>query len=134
MTPDNRSDPTQGFDSVALLVADTTGVIRYWSPGAQTLFGHEDPIGASLDTIVPEEFRERHWTGFKRAMATGESTASGGRLNIPVLCADGEVRAFPGTFTVLWDGHGRAVGALGTWTERRGDEVPFTPVGSAPTS
>ena len=115
-------------DSTAIVLVDTSGTIRYWSQGATGLFGHLDPVGQTLDVIVPEEFRERHWTGFHRAMTTGESPISGGRLNIPVRCADGDVRSFPGTFSVLWDGHGRPIGALGAWSARRGDEQPFSAV------
>jgi PAS domain S-box-containing protein len=115
-------------ESTAVIVVDTSGVIQYWSPGATELFGISDPIGETLDVIVPSEFRERHWAGFHRAMTTGESVISGGRLNIPVRCADGEVRSFPGTFSVLWDGHGRPIGATAAWTQRRGDETPFSPI------
>jgi hypothetical protein len=44
------------------------------------------------------------------------------------LAADGEERSFPGTFTVLWDGHRRPIGAIGIWSERRGDEEPFSSI------
>lgn len=115
-------------ESTAIVVVDPTGTIRHWSPGATALFGHADPVGQTLDVIVPPELRERHWEGFRRAIATGESPISGGRINIPVRCADGEVRSFPGTFSVLRDGHGRPVGAYAVWSERRGDEQPFTPI------
>jgi len=111
-----------------VVVVDTAGVIRYWSAGATALFGLAEPVGETLDVIVPDAFRERHWAGFHRAMSTGESPISGGRINIPVRCGDDEVRAFPGTFTVLWDGHGRPAGAVGIWSERRGDEAPFSPI------
>ena len=121
-------DRVETHDSTAVIVVDTSGIIRYWSPGATALFGHRDPTGRSLDVIVPDEFRDRHWAGFHRAMTTGESRISGGRLNIPVCCADGEVRSFPGTFSILTDGHGRPVGACGAWSQRRGDEQPFTPI------
>jgi PAS domain-containing protein len=117
-------------ESTAVVLVDTSGVIRYWSPGATTLFGVPARVGETLDAIVPAEFRERHWAGFHRAMETGESRISGGRLNLPVLCGDGEVRSFPGTFTVLWDGHGRPIGATAAWSQRRGDETPFTPIES----
>ncbi len=117
-------------ESTAVVLVDTSGVIRYWSPGATTLFGVTDPVGETLDAIVPPEFRERHWAGFHRAMKTGESPISGGRLNLPVQCGDGEVRSFPGTFTVLWDGHGQPIGATAAWSQRRGDETPFTPIES----
>jgi PAS domain S-box-containing protein len=115
-------------ESTAVVIADPDGTIRYWSLGATALFGHENATGQCVDVIVPEEFRERHWAGFHRAMATGESPLSGGRLNIPVRCADGEVRSFPGTFSVLRDGHGRPIGAVGAWSEQRGDEKPFSPI------
>ena len=121
----------EAHDSTAVVLVDTSGTIRYWNAGATALFGHAEPVGETLDVIVPAEFRDRHWAGFRRAMTTGESPISGGRLNIPVRCRDGEVRSFPGTFTVLWDGHGRPIGALAAWSERRGDELPFSPINPA---
>ena len=77
-------------ESTAVVLVDTSGVIRYWSPGATTLFGVPDPVGETLDAIVPAEFRERHWAGFHRAMKTGESPISGGRLNLPVQSGHSE--------------------------------------------
>jgi PAS domain-containing protein len=115
-------------EQTAVVLVDTSGVILYWSAGATALFGIADPTGETLDVIVPAEFRERHWAGFHRAMTTGESRISGGRLNIPVRCGDGLTRSFPGTFTVLWDGHGRPVGATAAWSQRRGNETPFSPI------
>jgi len=120
--------PVETHGSTAVVVVDRTGTIQYWSAGAALLFGHDNPTGESLDVIVPEQYRERHWGGFHRAMATGESAISGGRLNIPVRCADGEAKAFPGTFSVVRDAFGRPVGAIGVWNRRRGDEEPFSPV------
>jgi hypothetical protein len=120
----------QSHETTAVVLTDTPGVIRYWSLGATVLFGLSDAVGETLDVIVPAEFRDRHWAAFHRAMQTGESRISGGRLNIPVLCGDGEVRSFPGTFTVLWDGHGRPIGATAAWSERQGDEPPFSPIAS----
>lgn len=118
----------KSHDSIAVVVVDTTGVIKYWSSGASALFGHSNPVGRTLDVIVPEDYRAQHWAGFHKAMETAEAEASGGRFNIPINCADGQVRCFPGTFSLLWDGHGRAVGGVGTWSERFGDEVPFSPI------
>ena len=114
--------------SSAVVAADPTGTIKYWSDGASELFGHPMPVGESLDVIVPDQFRDRHWAGFHRAMSSGESPISGARVNIPVRCADGQVRVFPGTFSVLWDGHGRPVGAVAVWSPGSGAEEPFTPV------
>lgn len=65
----------------AILFADREGVIRLWNAGAERVFGYAAPeaIGQSLDLIIPERLRERHWEGYRRVMKTGE-TAYGARL------------------------------------------------------
>lgn len=120
--------PVESHESTAVVVVDATGRIQYWSAGATLLFGRDNPTGETLDVIVPEEYREMHWGGFNRAMATGESRISGDRRNIPVRCGDGEAKAFPGTFSVVRDGFGRPVGAIAVWSSRRGDEEPFSAI------
>ncbi len=45
-----------------------------------------------------------------------------------VLCRDGQVRAFPGRFVFLDDVRRRAVGAMGVFAARAGDEEAFGPV------
>ncbi|MCE9660774.1 MAG: PAS domain S-box protein [Burkholderiales bacterium] len=59
----------------AIIFADCEGVIRMWNRGAEVLFGFpaEDVIGGSLDVIIPERFRQAHWTGFRRAVASGHA-------------------------------------------------------------
>lgn len=96
-----------------MVVVDRDGVIRSWSDGATALVGHDatDAVGARLDMVVPPEYRERHWAGFAAAMATGTAQFEGVAANIPVLCADGEVRRWPARFTLLRDARGRAQGA-----------------------
>jgi len=80
-----------------LVIADRGGIIRLWSDVATSLFGHEerDAVGSSLDLIVPEEFRERHWLGYRRACTDGIADAERVAM-MPVLCADGQVRRFAG--------------------------------------
>ena len=76
----------------AVFFLDRGGVVRLWNPGAEELFGHEatDVVGRSIDVVLPERFREQHWTGWERAMETGE-TKYGRRqvLETPVRRADG---------------------------------------------
>ena len=76
----------------AVFLLDTEGVIRLWNPGAEELFGHRaaELEGRTIDAILPERFRERHWAGWKRAMEGGE-TKYGRRqvLKTPVERADG---------------------------------------------
>jgi len=50
-----------GDETTAVVLVDTSGTIRYWSAGATALFGHAEPVGQTLDVIVPPEFQERHW-------------------------------------------------------------------------
>jgi hypothetical protein len=61
-------------------------------------------------------------------MSTGETRISGATMNIPVQTRDNGVQAFPGRLLFLADAHGTAIGAVGLWAARRGDEQPFTPV------
>jgi PAS domain S-box-containing protein len=113
--------------SQAVVMADTSGHITYWSAGAEDLFGHTaaEAVGASLDLIVPSEHRERHWTGFHRAMATAECRLDRATINLPVLCRDGRELAFPARFVFLADANGFSVGAMGVFAGRQGDEQPW---------
>jgi nitric oxide dioxygenase len=57
------------------IVADRDGIIRVWAADAQAIFGHrpEEAIGQSLEIIVPQEHHSDHWTGFRHAMASGQT-------------------------------------------------------------
>jgi PAS domain S-box-containing protein len=59
----------------AVVVADAEGVIRVWNRAAERIFGYTgaEAIGQSLDLIIPERQRERHWQGYARVMASGET-------------------------------------------------------------
>ena len=67
------------------------GVIRYWNLGAQQIFGYtaDEAIGQSLDLIIPENLRERHWDGYHRVMATGVTKYQTGMLASPGVKLDG---------------------------------------------
>jgi PAS domain S-box-containing protein len=60
--------------SDAIVVADVAGTIRYWNAGAEAMFGHgaAEAVGKSLDLIVPEAQRARHWDGYHRVMVEDE--------------------------------------------------------------
>lgn len=57
-------------------------LIRVWNPGAERIFGHraDEAMGQSLDLIIPERLRARHWEGFRRVMTIGESHYGEGDL------------------------------------------------------
>jgi PAS domain S-box-containing protein len=76
----------------AVVVCDHEGKISFWNPGAERIFGyaHAEAVGRSLDLIVPERLRERHWQGYTRVMRTGQSRyGSSDVLSVPALRKDG---------------------------------------------
>lgn len=59
----------------AVIYADRDGTIRLWNAGATRLFGFppEEALGRTLDIIIPERLRQRHWDGYRHMMETGRS-------------------------------------------------------------
>ena len=100
----------------AMVFADLAGVIRVWNAAAARIFGHtpEAAIGQTLDLIVPERFREQHWTGFHRAIADGATKYLGQSLPTRSMRADGSAFYVELSFAILLDSDGTALGALAT--------------------
>ena len=75
----------------AIVVADREGVIRFWNAGAEATFGHTaaEAMGKSLDVIIPEKLRERHWTGYNAVMASGATKYGTESLRVPALHRSG---------------------------------------------
>jgi PAS domain S-box-containing protein len=84
----------------AIIAADTDGKILLWNPAAERIFGFtaEDALGHSLDLIIPERWRHRHWEGYQRVMRTGQTRYGTEVLRVPALHKDG--RALSIAFTV----------------------------------
>ncbi|MEX0878795.1 MAG: PAS domain S-box protein [Thermoanaerobaculia bacterium] len=76
---------------IAILFADRDGKIRLWNAGAEALFGYpaQEALGQSLDLIVPERQRDRHWEGWARVMATGVTKYGSDPLAVPAVRKDG---------------------------------------------
>ena len=76
----------------AILYTDKEGVIRFWNRGCERIFGYPaaEAINRSLDIIIPENLRERHWHGYDETMRTGQTKYGGGDLlAVPALRKDG---------------------------------------------
>jgi PAS domain S-box-containing protein len=75
----------------AILVANRYGIIDLWNSGAEEIFGYqkEEAIGKSLDLIIPEKLRQRHWEGYHKVMETGESRYGKELLKVPAIRKDG---------------------------------------------
>ncbi|MCB1744233.1 MAG: PAS domain S-box protein [Gammaproteobacteria bacterium] len=78
--------------SDAIILTDVEGIIRLWNPGAERIFGHsrEAALGCSLDLIIPQRLRARHWSGYHEVMRTQRSRyGAGDTLAVPALRSDG---------------------------------------------
>ena len=84
----------------AIIAVGKDGKIILWNPAAQRVFGFTaaDAVGQSLDLIIPERFRERHWSGFHQVMLSGQTRYGADVLRVPALHKDG--RALSIAFTV----------------------------------
>ena len=99
----------------AIIATDREGLITFWNPGATRVFGHaeKDAIGQSLDLIIPENQRARHWAGYHEVMKTGKSRyADGATLAVPALRADGSRISIEFTIVPLKDSNGAMAGMV----------------------
>ena len=99
----------------AIIVGDGDGVIRLWNAGARTIFGFtaEEAVGKSMDLIIPERLRARHWDGYRRVMVTGVSRyGSGDLLAVPALTKDGRTISIEFTIQMVKDAGGRIAASV----------------------
>jgi len=99
--------------SDAIIATDHVGIINFWNPGAVRIFDFtaEEAIGRSLDLIIPENLRARHWTGFNRVMQTGVSHYShGDLLSVPALTKGGRRVSVEFTIVLLKDEQDHPIG------------------------
>ncbi len=110
---DTLGDAILDTRSDAIIAADVQGVIRFWNPGAERIFGYETnaALGRSLDIIIPERLRKLHWDGYCQVMKTGESRyGRGDVLAVPAIRQDGSTLSIEFTIVPQRDAEGRLVG------------------------
>ena len=76
----------------AILICDHAGTLWYWNAAAERVFGFHvtDALGVSMNLIIPERLRARHWAGWEATMRTGVSRYGEGQLlAVPALHNDG---------------------------------------------
>jgi PAS domain S-box-containing protein len=102
------------MDTDPIILADRTGVIRFWSEAATAAFGYgaDEALGRTLDLIVPPDYREAHWNGFRRAVESGAAEVEGQAVPFPVRHADGKIAERPGRLSLIRRPEGGVVGAL----------------------
>lgn len=84
----------------AVVACDGTGAITLWNAAAERIFGftEAEALGASLDIIIPERMRSRHWEGYHKTMETGITRYGNDVLSVPAIDKAG--RALSISFTV----------------------------------
>lgn len=99
--------------SEAVIVSDPAGVIRYWNRAAEAMFGHPagDAVGQTLDLIIPERYRARHWEGYRTVMATGVTRYGRELLAVPAIRKDGRRISLEFSIALLRDDTGALAGA-----------------------
>jgi PAS domain S-box-containing protein len=97
----------------AVVFADAAGKIRFWNASATRIFGFEEAeaLGRTLDLIVPEGQRARHWEGYYRVMAGGASRyGASDVLAVPAMRKDGKRISVEFTILPLGDALGAMLG------------------------
>lgn len=97
----------------AIMFADREGLIRIWNRGAEEIFGFTaaEALGHSLDLIIPEKLRGRHWEGYWRVMETGVSRYGAHELlAVPALRKSGEPLSVEFSIVMPPDPDGRPLG------------------------
>jgi PAS domain S-box-containing protein len=97
----------------AIIYADREGKIRFWNASATRIFGftENEALGQTLDLIVPEAQRTRHWQGYNRVIAGGKSRYGEGEvLAVPAMRKDGTRISIEFTILAMHDDAGTMVG------------------------
>jgi PAS domain S-box-containing protein len=113
MNPSQVAQALLASSADAIVATDRDGIIRHWNPGAERIFGHSaaEAIGQSLDLIIPEQLRPRHWEGYRHVMQTGRSRyGEGDLLAVPGLRKDGSRVSLEFTVAMIRDEAGEMVG------------------------
>ena len=103
--------------SDAIVYADAEGRISFWNKGAEQIFGFaaSEAIGKTLDIIIPENLRKRHWDGYEETVRTGKTRyGAGDLLAVPALRKDGARISVEFTILPFRDRQGRILGIAAT--------------------
>ena len=93
----------------AVVSSDPKGAITLWNPAAERLFGYTEAeaLGQSLDLIIPERLRGRHWEGYDKTMATGITRYGHDVLRVPATNKAGTPMSIAFTVALLTGADGQ---------------------------
>ena len=97
----------------AVVVSNRNGEIMFWNRAAEAMFGHSaaDAMGQSLDLIIPERFRARHWAGYRAVMSSGVTRYGQRLLAVPAMRKDGRRISIEFSIALVRDPSGELIGA-----------------------
>ncbi|MEQ5842889.1 PAS domain-containing protein [Paraburkholderia acidicola] len=98
----------------AVVISDAQGAITLWNPAAERMFGftEDEVLGQSLDLIIPERLRGRHWDGYNKTMATGETRYGHDLLKVPAVDKSGRTMSIAFTVALLHSPQGDVTGIV----------------------
>jgi PAS domain S-box-containing protein len=111
-----------------VIVCDKGGAIIAWNAAATRIFGftEDDALGKSLDIIIPERQRQRHWDGYDKTMATGVTRYGNDVLRVPALHKEGKPLSIAFTVAMLQSPAGEVTAIVAVvrdeterWSEER---------------
>ena len=96
----------------AVVVTNGKGDIVLWNAAATRMFGFSEAeaLGQSLDIIIPERQRGRHWDGYAKTMSSGETRYGTTLLRVPALHQDGHTLSIAFTVALLKGPQGEVEG------------------------
>ncbi|MDH4052183.1 MAG: PAS domain-containing protein [Rubrivivax sp.] len=93
----------------AVVVCDAKGRVVVWNPAAERMFGftREEALGNSMDMIIPERLRKRHWEGYDKTMETGITKYGHDVLRVPAVDKAGRSLSIAFTVAMLYGADGK---------------------------
>jgi PAS domain S-box-containing protein len=95
----------------AMIVCDAQGKVIVWNAAAERLFGWTaaEAQGQSMDMIIPERLRKRHWEGYDKSMQTGQTRYAHDVLRVPAVDKAGRAMSIAFTVFMLFDAQGQVM-------------------------
>jgi len=98
----------------AIIASDPGGVITMWNPAAERIFGFtaSEALGQSLDLIIPDKQRKRHWDGYHKTMQTGQTRYATDVLRVPAINKAGQRLSIAFTVALLYSAEQQVTGIV----------------------
>ena len=91
------------------MVCDAQGAIVLWNPACERMFGFSEAeaLGQSMDLIIPERLKKRHWEGYDQTMATGITKYGHDLLRVPATNKAGRAMSIAFSVALLHGADGK---------------------------